>query len=70
VPQNYPEAAKWFRKAAEQGYANAQYALGVCYYIGYGVTPNKAVAIKWFKKAAQQGLADAQKALKQLGESW
>ena len=25
------EAVKWFRKAAEQNYAVAQYNLGVCY---------------------------------------
>src|SRR6516225_5992406 len=28
VPQNYVEAANWFRKAAERGYADAQYRLG------------------------------------------
>jgi TPR repeat protein len=27
VTQNYQEAVKWFRKAAEQGDANAQQAL-------------------------------------------
>src|SRR4029079_9822222 len=28
VPQEYAEAANWFRKAAERGYAEAQYRLG------------------------------------------
>ena len=28
---------KWYRKAAEQNYAEAQYNLGVCYYNGQGV---------------------------------
>ena len=30
------EAVKWFRKAAEQNFAKAQYALGVCYNTGEG----------------------------------
>ena len=28
----YKEAVKWYAKAAEQGYANAQYNLGIMYY--------------------------------------
>jgi TPR repeat protein len=70
VPQNYAEVVKWFRKAAEQGYATAQFNLGVCYYNGDGVPKNKTEAVKWFKKAAQQGNEYAKNALKQLGESW
>ena len=31
VAKDQVEAAKWFRKAAEQNYAQAQYNLGVCY---------------------------------------
>ena len=31
------EAVKWFRKAAEQGYVDAQYNFGVCYDKGNGV---------------------------------
>lgn len=34
VEQNYAEAVKWYRKAAEQGNAKAQYNLGSCYYNG------------------------------------
>ena len=34
---NYTEAANWYRKAAEQGHANAQYKLGMCYENGRGV---------------------------------
>jgi TPR repeat protein len=29
VPKDDAEAVKWFRKAAEQGYADAQYDLGL-----------------------------------------
>jgi hypothetical protein len=30
VPQDYALAVKWFRKAADQGYAAAQVGLGAC----------------------------------------
>jgi len=53
-------AAKWYRKAAEQGHADAQNNLGVMYATGKGVTQNNIEAVKWFRKAAQQGHADAQ----------
>ena len=37
VPQNYSEAAKWYRKAAEQGHREAQFCLATCYHRGTGV---------------------------------
>ena len=55
VPQDYKEAAKWFTKAAEQGYANAQYSLGVMYRDGDGVPQDYKEAVKWYTKAAEQG---------------
>ena len=51
---------KWYRKAAEQGDAKAQYNLGNCYYFGNGVTENEQEAVKWYRKAAEQGDAKAQ----------
>ena len=36
VPQNYAEALKWYRLAADQGDADAQYNLGVMYANGQG----------------------------------
>ena len=38
VPKDIREAVKWFTKAAEQGYANAQFNLGVAYHNGNGVS--------------------------------
>ena len=35
--QDYAEAVRWFRKAAEQGDADAQFNLGRMYYEGQGV---------------------------------
>ena len=53
------EAAKMFRKAAEQGYATAQNSLGNCYIYGNGVTKDIQKAIEWYRKAAAQGDANA-----------
>lgn len=58
--QSYEEAVKWYRKAAEQGYASAQCDLGYCYEKGQGVTKDYAEAVKWYRKAAEQGHAYAQ----------
>jgi TPR repeat protein len=60
VPQNYGEAAKWYRKAAEQGYAEAQYRLGQMLEIGQGVKEDDAEAAKWYRKAAEQGVVLAE----------
>ena len=54
------EAVKWFRKAAEQGHAKAQFNLGLCYDEGNGVTKDPVEAVKWYRKAAEQGDAKAQ----------
>ena len=67
VPQDYQEAARWYRKAAEQGNANAQYNLGIMYYNGRGVPEDDSEAVRWFKKAAAQGYANAKKTLQQMG---
>ena len=66
--KNYTEAAKWYRKAAEQGNADAQCNLGVLYEDGKGVTQNYSEAAKWYRMAANQGLADAQYFLSYLYE--
>lgn len=54
-PQDHAEAAKWFRKAPEQGDAKAQNTLGVMSTRGLGVPPDYAKTAKWFRKAADQG---------------
>ena len=50
----------WFRRAAVQGYANAQRDLGFCYENGQGVSKDAKEAVSWYRKAANQGYADAQ----------
>ena len=51
---------KWYRKAAEQNYAAAQYNLGLCYEHGEGVAADQVEAAKWYRKAAEQNDVDAQ----------
>jgi hypothetical protein len=60
VKQDYAEAVKWYRKAAEQGDAKAQFNLGAAYKSGEGVQQDYAEAEKWYRKAAEQGYAGAQ----------
>lgn len=60
VPKDEVEASIWFRKAAEQGFAEAQYNLALCYANGLGMKQNQALAADWFLKAAIQGHANAQ----------
>jgi len=49
------ESLKWFIKAAEQGFQNAQVEAGRAYYSGRGVNADKNKAVNWFRKAAEQG---------------
>ena len=67
VKEDKAEAMKWYRKAAEQGFALAQDNLGdmywYMYYFGNGVNEDKAEAVKWYRKAAEQGYAGAQSSL-------
>jgi TPR repeat protein len=65
------QAAEWYRKAAEQGNADAQFALGMMYITGRscvsttnGPEEDIVQALKWIHKSAEQGNADA---LNQLG---
>ena len=57
VEQNYEEAVKWFRKAADQGYPPAQFNLGMRYRDGSGVEKNLREGFRWIRKAMEQGLA-------------
>ncbi len=60
VDQNYAEAARWFRRAAEQGHAESQYNLGLLYGNGQGVPYDYGTAARWTRLAAEQGDALAQ----------
>ena len=55
VPQNFPEAMKWFKKAADQGNPDATALLGVMYEEGQGVSRDNAEALKWYSIAEKNG---------------
>jgi len=67
IGNRYSIAAEWYRKAAEQGHAEAQYKLGFMYQNGRGVKKDDKQAAEWYRKAAAQGNKEAERALQRLG---
>ena len=59
VSKDDAEAAKWIRKAADQGLAAGQFGLGSMYAHGRGVPRSETEAATWYRKAADQGDAPA-----------
>jgi TPR repeat protein len=66
VALDYAEAMKWFRKAADQGWARAQANLGDMYAQGLGAAQDKSVALMWLNLAVAQGFKDATSARDKL----
>ena len=60
VAQDYAEAARWYRRAADGDMHIAQLSLGRLYASGHGVAHDPAEATRWYHKAADLGLASAQ----------
>jgi len=60
VSQDYSQAYTWIRKAAEQGFADAEADLAELYFNGIGVPQDYAESLLWFSKAATQGNAEAE----------
>ena len=60
IQKNYKEAVKLYRKAAEQGHAQAQTNLCIMYSEGQGVKQDYKEAAKWCRKAAEQANGQAQ----------
>jgi TPR repeat protein len=60
IAKDAAKAVEWYRKAAAQGHAEAQYHLGWKYSKGEGVPKDAAKAAEWYRKAAAQGHAEAQ----------
>jgi TPR repeat protein len=63
VKKNKETAFKWSSKAADQGLAEAQYTLGICYDEGHGVAISKEMAYTYFQKAAANGSEKAKERL-------
>ena len=60
IPRDVAKAADWFRDAAEQGHARAQYNLGLAYGNGEGVPQNWWKASFWLFIAAENGQKEAE----------
>jgi TPR repeat protein len=69
VSQDHAEPAYWYRKAADQGDADAQNNLGPLYAQGKGVSQDQAEAAYWYRKAADKGHATARLNLGRLYEA-
>ena len=53
--EDFKEAVKWYRKAAELGNAKAMVGLGLMYDYGDGVIEDDVEAYAWFNVAAAKG---------------
>jgi TPR repeat protein len=53
----------WFRKAADQNYAPAEFQMGQLYEFGFGVAQDDQQALAWYRKAAEHGSAAGQRAV-------
>jgi hypothetical protein len=63
------DAVRWYTKAAELGFADAQYSLGCLYALGDGVKEDKEDALFWFTLAAEKGHHDALEKLVAMAEA-
>jgi TPR repeat protein len=63
VPQDFAEALTWYRKAADQGHAGAEFSVATMYDKGQGVPQDFKTAVTWYQKAADRGDAGAQGSL-------
>ncbi|KAI8340882.1 hypothetical protein BC941DRAFT_418473 [Chlamydoabsidia padenii] len=66
LSQNDVEAYLWARKAADRGYAKAEYAVGYYTETGVGTKQNLDEARKWYMRAAAQNNRRAMQRLSEL----
>jgi TPR repeat protein len=58
--QDYPQAARWYLKAADQSHTLAQFNLAIMYASGQGMARDEVKSMGWMQKAADLGDAGAQ----------
>jgi TPR repeat protein len=64
--KQYAEAAGLLLPLAQQGNAEAQYAVGYLYHYGYGLPRNEREATRWITTAAALGYPKAQEAMRRI----
>ena len=57
------QAVEWFRKAAAQQYAPAEFQMGQLFDFGFGVERSDRDALAWYRKAADHGNAAGARAV-------
>ena len=55
LPQNYVKALELWHRAAELGYADANYSIGICYKLGEGVEVDEKKVVHYWELAAMGG---------------
>src|SRR5271168_872253 len=61
LPKDDVEAVKWWRKAVDQGFPQAQANLGTAYELGFGgLSKNDDLTLKLFRASADKGNAMGQ----------
>ena len=52
---DYVKAIEWYKKAADSGYAEANYKIGIMYQYGEGVKQDEVKALEYFHKGVATG---------------
>jgi len=68
VYQDYEVAYEYFKKATRHGYSQAQFNMGVVYFLGHGATKSEAEALHWMELAAGNGHEKAKEFLSKTPE--
>lgn len=55
VSERLSKAARWFRRAAENGHAPSEYRLATLYEMGQGAPKDVGEAMRWYERAAEKG---------------
>lgn len=69
LAQDDAKAAFWFRRSANCGSAEAQFALAALYLEGRGVERDEQAGLAWMNKAARSGLREAKDELARFAQS-
>ncbi len=70
VQQDRPEAAKWFRIAADRGFGEAMVDLGIMLWSGDGVTKDEDAAIGYWRAAKRAGEERGEQKLRAHLSGW
>jgi tetratricopeptide (TPR) repeat protein len=70
VAQDRPEAAKWFRIAADRGFGEAMVDLGIMLWAGDGVAKDEDAAIAYWRAAKRAGEARGEEKLRAHLGGW